>query len=642
MAMRKPQQARRPAAPKAPAAPVLPLRRLAPICITAVMLLGIFLLPYHFPLQTPSESLSWEFGFNNAVAQALIGLLLLLLFAWELAGSGVRPGSDPVARTLLPPEAPVSMRPLLYTMGVFQAITCIVILVWFSVLPVSHYGGMTYFIQRIEAVLLGRRPYLDFAFDYGPAMLGLPVNLYRICHGAISVEAAYAAALIIHFTAGLALLAYVVSQLNARAPLAIFAMVAFGWINWSMGLNDTPLRFTAGLASLFAIRRLERFTREDPALRRLGLLGLAGFALPLLSFLISPETGAALTCGLLLYFLWFSFGPDRRLALLAVAVLAAVAAAAVILPRSCFDIPSLLGTGRMNLPILPTIYILALLAMAIWILPQLGISAVRDDSANAPFSAGLAVLLGLMTLPATGRCDPSHIWMNSTGLVLLALAAASWLPKRWWHGLWAAYFLIFVIMIKATDWSDYQEQVATVLNLRGQLTSIPHQADNDAGLAPGDPRPVLHYGKLLPSAEFDSLPDVKIGLPLGDNEVLERFLKLRGRYVPEYHIEPSNDIHGPADLTRKFEELKTMPYVFIPAPYLTYLRPVNEQAQAQAQAAADSKYLSVTLLFPISLPAVHPLFRPAAEIMAEIAHEYEPAHAYRDGVLLKRKDLAGP
>ncbi len=101
-------------------------------------------------------------------------------------------------------------------MGILQVVTAVALMLWYSVLPLSHYGEITYFIQRVEAVVLGRAPYVDFAFDYGPAMLALPVGIYRLFHGAVSVEVAYTAALIIHFTLGFGLLAYVVSQINTR------------------------------------------------------------------------------------------------------------------------------------------------------------------------------------------------------------------------------------------------------------------------------------------------------------------------------------------------------------------------------------------------------------------------------------------
>jgi hypothetical protein len=613
--------------------------RLLAVILTGLFLAGIFLLPYHVPLHNPSDSQSWEFGFNNTVAQGLIALLLFSLFAWHLLFGCLRLDRDPVARVLLAEhaaDAPGSLRPLLYTMGILQLTTCLILLLWYAVLPMTHYGEFTYFIQRVEAVVLGRVPYVDFAFDYGPALLALPVGIYRLFDGAVSVDAAYIASLIIHFTIGYALLAYVVSQVHARGRVFIFAMIGFQWINLTMGLQYTPLRFTIGLASLFALRHLHRVTRDSP-FRRILLLALAGFLFPLLNFSISPEMGLALTISLFVYFLWFLFGPERRLALLALSVLASISATALIFPRPYFNSILSFGKGGANFPIFPTIHILSFLAVAIWVLPRLGIIAIRDKSAAAPFCAGLAFLCGLFILPATGRCDPGHIWINSVSLLLIALAAASWLPPKSWYITWALYLLVFPVTQQFSNWDNYKDPIQSALAIRRQLAGTLYDSDNYAHLAPGDPRPPIHYGKLLPMAGLDTLPNAKIGLPLGDNEVMERFFKLTGRYVPEYHIPPYGDVFDASDLARKYQDMRAMEYVFIPSYYLNYLKPMNSAFPA-LQAQADNKFLSGLLLFPVDLPLVHPIFQPERDIMHQIASEYTLVQQYQSGVLLKRKE----
>jgi hypothetical protein len=313
----------------------------------------------------------------------LIALLLLALFGWQLRFGQMTLDRDPVARTVQPEAEPFSIRPLVYTMGILQVVTCILVMMWFSVLPVSHYGEITYFIQRIEAVILGRVPYRDFAFDYGPAMLALPVGIYRLSHAALSVEAAYAISLVIHYAIGFALVAYVVSQLNSRGRVFLLALIGLQWINPTMGLQYTPLRFTIALASLFAIRHLHRLTRDFPS-RRLPLLALGGFLLPLVNFSISPEMGLALTVSLLAYFLWFLFGAERRLAVLALAVVAGVVVTALWFPRPYFDSMLSFGKGGANFPIFPTIHILGFLARRLGQWPLLRRAGVPPGPADPP------------------------------------------------------------------------------------------------------------------------------------------------------------------------------------------------------------------------------------------------------------------
>jgi hypothetical protein len=624
---------------RAASASTVSLMRLAPVLVSALFFVAIFLLPYQVPLHTPSNSQSWEFGFNNTVAQLLIALLLLFLFGWQLVFSHKPLEEDPVAQTLVPEErSPGSLRTLLLTLGILEMFACALLLAWYTILPMTHYGEFTYCLQRVEAMLLGRAPYVDFSFDYGPALLATPYAIYNFFHGALSVEAAYGAALIIHYVIGLGLATYIISQVRSRGRVFVLAMVGFQLVNLTMGIQYTPVRFTIALASIFAIRHLHRATRDFP-MRQAVLLAIAAFLLPLANFSISPELGIALTLALGVYFFWFVFGPQRRLALLVLPVLAGVAVAGFLFPRPYFNAMLSFGKGGGSFPIFPSIHILTFLAAAMLVIPRLGIIAVRDKSPAGPFCAGLAILCGLFILPSTGRCDPGHVWSNSVGLFIIAVSAVSWMRQKWWYSLWAIYFLVFPFFNEVSFWDHYRDPIQSFLNIRSQLSSYHYDPDNYANLAPGSPRPPIHYSKLLPmGGELLELPKVNMGLPLGDNETLERYLILNHRYIPQYHIAPYDDIFDDADLEREYKDLRSMEYIFVPTYCLNFLRPVNPTLQLQAQGEADCKFLTGLLLFPVNLTAVHMLFQPDMEVMKHIASEYVLVKQYQNGVLLKRKE----
>ena len=211
------------------------------------------------------------------------------------------------------------------------------------------------------------------------------------------------------------------------------------------------------------------------------------------------------------------------------------------------------------------------------------------------------------------------------------------MSPRWWYATLGIYFIIFPVTLEISFWDNYKDPIESALAIRRQLAGILYDSDNFAHLAPGAPRPPIHYSKLLPAAGLDAFPKAKIGLPLGDNEVMERFFKLTGRAVPEYHIPPYGDVFDASDLARKDQDMRAMEYVFIPSYYLNYLRPMNSAFPA-LQAQADNKFLSGLLLFPVDLPLVHPLFQPDRDIMRQIATEYALVQQYQSGVLLKRKD----
>ncbi len=609
-------------------------RWLAPVLITGAFLPGIFLVPFWVPQKTPMDSQSWEFGFNNGVAQAAVGLLLLCLFAWQLLRGNSKAEPDPLAKTLIETPSAQSPRGLLAAMAILQVIAGAVLIAWYRYLPISHYGEMTYFIQRLEAAILGQKPYMDFSFDYGPVMLGLPVWIYHLFHAAVSVEAAYASALVIFYIIGLGLAAYVISQLNAGWKTPMMVLVGIQWINLTMGLQYTPLRFMLPVASIFAVRHLER-ALQGPW--RIAALAAAGFILPILNFAISPEMGLATAVSLGACFAWYLLCGTRRLALLIFAVLAGLAAAAAVFPRPYLDSVFQFGQGGGNFPVFPTFYILALLMAAILVLPRMGVIAMRDKSPGAAFCAGLAVLCGLMLLPALGRCDPGHVWINSMGLFIVALGAATWLRPGWRNVAWGIYIIIFPVIGEVSFWNSYQSAMQSVGKVREYRAAHPYESDNFNGLAPGAPMPRVHYSKLLPDTGWViELPQVPTGLPVGDQERLECHLVLTGRNVRDYHIAPYQDIFDAAQLPRKFADLDKMEYIFVPRDELDYLQTTPGEL-AKIQGEADAEMMSKLLLFPVSMAPVHPLFQSDYEIMRRIAAEYDVMTKYPAGALMKRK-----
>jgi hypothetical protein len=294
--------------------------------------------------------------------------------------------------------------------------------------------------------------------------------------------------------------------------------------------------------------------------------------------------------------------------------------------------------GGASFPIFPTMHIVTYLAAAIWVFPQLGVIAIRDKTSAGPFCAGLAILMGLLILPAMGRCDDGHVFFNSLALFIIAISAATWLAPNWSYTLIGAYALIFPALDMVCFWDHYKDPIDGALEARRQLIQIPYSPDNHLGLPPGAPAPVIHYSKLLPmSAWLNDLPKIKMSIPLGADEATERFLLLTGRLNPVYHIAPYFDIFAPGDLPREYADLRAEDYILIPKDYVGFLQPVNEQVRMRMQGEADCKFLSGLLLFPVDLPAVHPLFRPFVDIMHQIAKDYGVVKQYPNMLLLKRK-----
>jgi len=604
-------------------------RRLLPGLITGLFLLAIFVVPYRCPGLTPSNSGSWEFGFSNNAARALIALLLLSLCACRLFLGG----SSSPARALLEPPAPRSQRPLLATLVIFTVLACGMLTAWYRYLPYAHYGEMSYFIQRLDLMLIGRIPYRDFGFNYGPAMIWAPLDVYRLTHARLSIEDAYLVTLLLHYILGFGLIAYAAAQVPSRRPALVFVLIAFPFFNLTMGLNYAPLRFIIAPASLLAVRHIARSLPRAP-LRRGAALAIAAFLLPIVNCAISPEMGLAAIGGLLVYFLWALFGPARREALPALAVLAGAAAVALVFPPDYFSSIFSFSKGTADFPLLPSAPILAMLAAAIWLLPALGVIALREKSPTGAFAAGLAVLLGLLIIPATGRCDGGHVFCNNIALFLLALSAASCLSIAWRGILTAGYIVIFPVMADIAFWNNYRPSFIRAAISRRELAAMSYVADNAAA----SPAPLIHSSKLLPADSWlQTLPHVPIGLPLGADEITERFLILTGRALPEYYIAPDSNLFEPGQLRRKFADLDRMQTIYVPEFYLQYLKPVAPEVRAASQARDDNAFLSSLLLLPVNLPPVNPVFYPDTEVMTRISHEFIPIKQYPAGLLLKRR-----
>jgi hypothetical protein len=609
----------------------LSLRGPGLLLIGGVLFAAIFVLPYCVPLSTPNLSLSWEFGFSNAAARGLIAFLLLFLFGWRMLFDRSFARTQPVALSVLGQPAPGRARAFLCTVAALQALACGLLIAWYRYLPYAHFGEMAYFMQRLESMLLGRLPYRDFGFDYGPAMLWGPVALYRASHGGLSIEEAYLIVLLLDYILGFALLAYAVSQVNSRARPILFALLAAPFFIATMGLNYAPLRFAIAPASVLAVRHL--FRALDGSRWRLPALAFTAFLLPIANCAISPEMGIAVIAGLSVYFLWFLFGKDRLAALPALGVVAGAAVVAGFFPRGLFDSVFSFGQGGNDFPVLPNAHIVAMLAAATWVLPALGAMAVREGGREGPFCAGFAVAAGFLLVPATGRCDCGHVFFNSLGIFLLALSAATFLGKRWRNFLFVSYSVIFILGGQYLFWTYYTPAFERAFVSRQELARITYISDNGSSI----PAPAIHFSKLLPPDPWtDGLPHVPIGLPLGADERTERFLMLTGRALPEYYIAPHADLLEPSQMSRKFADLGNMTYIYVPRFYFKYLAPKDARADAAAHERDDNAYLSKLFCFPTRLTAINPVFEPEEEIMRRIALDFTIVQPGPLGVLLKR------
>ena len=207
----------------------------------------IFWLPLHVPMAY-SGSISYMLGFNN---RAALYALLLVLAVGGFALSGHR--LDLPFTSSQAPTGP-SRRAVLIALGIVLA-GCLLLTLIAS--PMWGMDESPYLIGRVRQVLAGARPYVDFEFIYGPALLYLPAWTARLLR--LGAGPAYFIVWTAEWLVGTLMAALVVRLLGFRrahadAALAVLLSL-FAASLLSTGETYTPFRELASLLSLLLVAR---------------------------------------------------------------------------------------------------------------------------------------------------------------------------------------------------------------------------------------------------------------------------------------------------------------------------------------------------------------------------------------------------
>lgn len=606
-------------------------RWVIPSALIGLAGLCVLVVPWWIPVTTPTYSGSYTYGFNNAFAWISLAVIIALLAWWRLAGSSAAENAKTettLANLLAPDPHPPVSRDLASACAGFVAIVLVLIAWWFWFLPYAYFGESQYFLPRIDLMLLGQQPYRDFQFSYGPTLLLLPYGIYQLT--SVSVESSYEIALLLHWLLGSFCLFYVIRSLGGTwARSLIFLLLALSFINFTFGLNYTPLRFALPLASLVALHR----SASRPAASLPRFLGLC-VLLPMLNFAVSPEMGIVTTAASGAYALLLWRTSRRQLAWGALAVALGLPLTVLVFTPDYFHSILTYAGGGNNFPIFPTIHVVAYLAALLFLLPWLAVVAWRHRSPAGALAAALLTLFGLQIIPSLGRCDPRHVFMNGLGVFLIALACWSMLKPRAFT--WAAlvYGIVFLGSLQLSSWNTYQDFIFRAFDARERLNVWRERNGELDWSAFGRASPI-RYGKLGPPAEDlrQLLAYDKIGAPFGCEESVDRFLKFTGRNVTEYYPGPVIDVFRQPDIERKEADIQRMDTILVPA----NLFADRGRIDLGAYAARESKYLTDAMVLPLQLTVRNPPFVAGPRVMEAIAADFEPVAKFRRYVIAKRK-----
>jgi hypothetical protein len=404
-----------------------------------VMGCAVFFIPYLFPV-APSVGMSYLTGFNNRVAFLLFALGSVL-FAYLTKGNIGERTSD---------DQSLGLPSLFASLGIALS-ACLLNLFPFRALP--HGVEPYYALNRLQMLLAGYRPYLDFEFAYGPSHLYVPYALIKLF--ACSIFKAFFLWWIFQWLVGVAMLWAIIRHLDfpvRHRRLLYWAL--FGFQTQSIpneGIAYTPVRMIGAAFFLLVAYWTWHRTRRSHLAAGVGLLMVVA------ALAISPELGVGVTAGLLCWYGLLALQKTSQFKPLSW-VLFAVGTGGIFLISSRMGLFLTLrdfAGGAYSYPLLPTLQVMLLLAAYL----IAGCVAVRDlfnrnyGSMTIPLAIG-----GFAMLPAAmGRCDVGHL-QNAAPAFLLGVAAIETLPaiRNWWRPL-ALYTLVLPIAIIRPLTQSHQE-----------------------------------------------------------------------------------------------------------------------------------------------------------------------------------------
>jgi len=597
-------------------------------------LILVFLVPWFVPVGEPVLSTSYVLGFSNKAA--VIGLVIsIALFA--LLGTR-RPVRDQHAPFL----SIFKFNPAR------ERLSRLVVAAWFLVaLAISMflwammrdgYGEAEYFLRRLREMSLGRTPYVDFEYAYGPLLIWAPFWLMK--HTAPVIGDARNAYCLWHTLLsglGILLLAWVVDRFDSRRrhKAILFSALAFIGLNECLGVNYVFTRFLPPLACLLLAHGtvmpwLNR--RTSGLLRETMWVGfcVASFVV---SASVSPEIGLACIPAFAA-FSWFKAdaGLKRKAAVSAAAVLGMTIAAAVF-PFAYWAAVFHFGGGANTFPVLPGAHVLVYWAGILYVVPRLLQGGMPEETGETRgVIAGLAVLSIALIPGALVRCDSGHVFFYGLPVLIMASLLLARCSPRWFWYAAALAFLAFLVP-KYMHFKSYyypkvvrhlilsSESVRSVMISRNESlrTDIPRwQREASLDAARSDYAPLDKYGEML--------------VPFEGRPVLENYLRDRGMWRCEYFPDRLN-LFFPEQVRRKVRDIEASQAILVKLYVLN--RPLRWR---QDDYNRMRRALSILLVFPSQwLRIRHEGYDPTRELAVFIRTNYSVVETVEGYAVLKRK-----
>jgi hypothetical protein len=594
------------------------------IAAGAVALLSAFSLAWVVPpFGQPVRSDSYMVGYNNAVATA--GVLIAAALAAFGGLRAAREGRSGAAHTAaLSPEVVVAgtvaaesasvrgrwlwVDTAALALGLVGSAAAIAWFTWGM-----PFADHLFFFARYAYTLQGAVPYTTFDFPYGPVLLYLPVALYRLAGspGSDAALGAYYVAGALQHAIGAVFLGYSVSSLPLSRPQkrAVFWIAGtFALLGSTSGPNYSLFRFAAPVAAVVMISRSQT---SDPGTRGRALrTGVIALVLTVATAAISPEMAVAVLAGALALTVRGALRGDPT-AWWGLLPLAPVPVTALLAPADIGSMLAGFAGGALNLPLLPSPYMLAYVASILAAMYYAGRRSIAAGPA-AGHVLGLASVGGVLAVPALGRADLGHVFWNGMPLffaVALALAAG---PRRRFAVFVAGLALAFIVGVAPT----------LMVNTVPMLVNVASRAREERGRFER-----AGMKRLL------ALDDV--AMPFGAVDDLEIAYALKGALVPTHgdYLGPANAGH----LATIERDLRGAQRVVLPTIMVAYLQweLTNDPALREPRVLEGATWSSL-LQFPVHLHQRREDYPGLRKLAEYLASEFSPGEVVGSYVLMER------
>lgn len=601
----------------------------------------LFSLPFRFPPSTRLESDSYVFGFNNAVAIA--GMIVLLVIVTWLRMQFRRSVPDetpiPFADQVRRAEGRIPNR-IYWLMAFLYGV--VTVAAFLMVRGARFYGidwESSHFLWRLKVMeLYALRPYVDFHFEYGPALIYLPSYFHRfLAPFAVSFEASYYA---FHYLVNLLGLYCIFTLLN-RAPLPstsrtiAFAIVGRASFAPYMGLNGLAARFLMPYLLLILIDRTIGEPATAPDRFRVLKLFILWFLAALICLSISAEIGLAFAVAVIAYSVSRSRGDVVGAACGVAALMSAFVLCRMLLPAPYYASLLSFSKGANNLPLVPAPHLLLYAATLFLAVPTMLAAGAFNRGTERPLLFALAGLSLSLIPGALGRCDPPHVFFYGLGVSLILFSQLANASKKGF----ALYSLAYAtVCIVGLQWSNvrvfqltYRSVVSRASVLRAAAAmGVPLKRGagaTEGSIANGQRAAVNSVAYL---AALDKYP--AFGLPFakyGTDKETERYLWAHKKIAPEYYV-GAIGVYTEGDLSRKLQDVARNEYLLLSKGWW-------QLHKERDICVLHLNYLRMSFIYPVRLACKREPVDRHLEIVKFIGDSYEIVETAGDLFILKRK-----